>query len=175
MIGRQIPLMTSQAIHVCRNDYSDVETMIFIEIRITLVGQVSFSWQPPRQCYSVCCDLVWRHCDITGQLNMVKELLEIILCDASWPLFEFSQFDRWFVRFIQAVLWLVNIDPSYDVTGLRNMFNWPLLGRFYDIYVCLTPFYNAGLFYVTVCYCKSIHFDLVWPSCDVTGQKIKST
>ena len=30
MIGRQIPLMTSQVIHICRNDYSDVETMIFI-------------------------------------------------------------------------------------------------------------------------------------------------
>ena len=41
----------------------------------------------------------------------------------------------------QAVLWSVNIDPSYDVTGLRNMLSWPALGRFYDIYVCLTPFY----------------------------------
>ena len=30
MIGRQILLMTSQIIHICRNDYSDVETMIFI-------------------------------------------------------------------------------------------------------------------------------------------------
>ena len=30
MIGRQIPLMTSQIIHICRNDYSDVENMIFI-------------------------------------------------------------------------------------------------------------------------------------------------
>ena len=30
MIGRLILLMTSQVIHICRNDYSDVETMIFI-------------------------------------------------------------------------------------------------------------------------------------------------
>ena len=30
MIGRQILLMTSEVIHICRNDYSDVETMIFI-------------------------------------------------------------------------------------------------------------------------------------------------
>ena len=30
MIGRQILLMTSQIIHICRNAYSDVETMIFI-------------------------------------------------------------------------------------------------------------------------------------------------
>ena len=26
MIGRQIYLITSQVIHICRNDYSDVET-----------------------------------------------------------------------------------------------------------------------------------------------------
>ena len=30
MIGRQIPLMTSQVIHICSNDYSDVKTMIVI-------------------------------------------------------------------------------------------------------------------------------------------------
>ena len=30
MIGRQILLMTPQIIHICRNDYSDAETMIFI-------------------------------------------------------------------------------------------------------------------------------------------------
>ena len=30
MIGRQILLMTSQVIHIYRNDYSGVETMIFI-------------------------------------------------------------------------------------------------------------------------------------------------
>ena len=30
MIGRQIPLMTSQIIHICTNDYSDVKTMVFI-------------------------------------------------------------------------------------------------------------------------------------------------
>ena len=57
---------------------------------------------------------------------------------------------RLLVRAIhQAVLWLVNIDPSYDVTGLWNMLKWSPLGRFYDIYVCLTPFYYSGLFYVT--------------------------
>ena len=30
MIGRQILVMTSQTIHICRNDYSDVESMILI-------------------------------------------------------------------------------------------------------------------------------------------------
>ena len=30
MIGRQILLMTSQIIHICRNDYSDVQNMVFI-------------------------------------------------------------------------------------------------------------------------------------------------
>ena len=30
IISRQIPLMTSQVNHICQNDYSDVETMIFI-------------------------------------------------------------------------------------------------------------------------------------------------
>ena len=30
MIGRQIPLVTSQVIHICPSDYSDVKTMIFI-------------------------------------------------------------------------------------------------------------------------------------------------
>ena len=42
MIGRQIPLMTSQVIHICPNDYSDVKTMIFILTRLNLVGQVPF-------------------------------------------------------------------------------------------------------------------------------------
>ena len=39
MIGRQIPLMTSQVIHICRNDYSDVETMIGIHL-----NPIHFSW-----------------------------------------------------------------------------------------------------------------------------------
>ena len=58
MIGRQISLMTAQVIHICPNDYSDVKTVIFILPRFNLVGQVSFSWQPARHCYSIDCDLV---------------------------------------------------------------------------------------------------------------------
>ena len=57
-IVRQIPLMTSQVIHICSNAYSDVKTMIFILTRFNLVGQVSFSWQPAPRCYSIGCDLV---------------------------------------------------------------------------------------------------------------------
>ena len=43
MIGRQIPLMTSQAIHIFPNDYSDVKTMIFILTRFNLVAQGPYS------------------------------------------------------------------------------------------------------------------------------------
>ena len=88
-----------------------------------------------------CLTSLWRHCDVTGQLNMVRELLYIILCDHSWPLFEFSQSDRWFLRFAKLSSDWSILTPSYDVTGLQNMLNWPPLGRFYDIYACLTPFY----------------------------------
>ena len=124
---RRWRVMTSHAIHICRNDYSDVETMIFIEIRFTLVGSVSFSWQPPRQCYILllwpCLTSLWHYRSIKYGQGVAEDHIMWYLLTAVW-IFTIRPLVR---EIHQALLWLVNIDPSYDVTSLRNMFNWPPL------------------------------------------------
>ena len=84
-----------------------------------------------------CLTSLWRHRSIKYGQGVSLDNIMWCLLTAVW-IFTIRPLVR---EIHQAVLWLVNIDPSYDVTGLQNMLSWPSLGRFYDIYACLTPFY----------------------------------
>ena len=92
-----------------------------------------------------CLTSLWRHKSIKYGQGVALDNIMWCLLTAVW-----SFTIRPLVRKIhQAVLWLVNIDPSYDVTCLRNMLNWPPLDRFYQRplwYLCLLNSILLGKF-----------------------------